>query len=193
MILQGFDPEKFCLHPGHFDNQSNLHGINHTYRVMCHVLYLGQALLFEREIKLAFSAAFIHDMSRKHDGFCQHHGLWASRQKLPLFKDFFLSQGINSFQLEEISASVRNHSEGFDLQKNDPFWKTAALLKDADALDRIRLGVGNLRIEFLRFPATEQFVPFANALFQSSDQHQINSFSQMFALTLQHQHLIKFS
>ena len=178
-MQSGFDPGKFTLLQGHFEHNSLLHGINHTYRVMCHVLYLGKKLRWERETRLAFCAAFIHDMSRLHDGYCIKHGLWAAQDKLPVFTEFFHSQGANSFEIEEIKAAVTNHSEGFELPADHRFRKTTALLKDADALDRIRLGEKNLDPAFLRFDFTIQFVPFANALFHHSDHLKIAKFDQM--------------
>lgn len=174
-----FDPLKFNLQPGHFDHQSKLHGINHTYRVMCHCLYLGKTLELERETRLAFCAAFIHDMSRRHDSYCTEHGYWSSRDKLPEFSDFFKSQGINTYEIEEIKVAVRNHSEGYELEKNNPFYTTASLLKDADALDRIRLGQNNLDTDYLRFKATHAFIPFARALFYATSDKVIVLFSDI--------------
>lgn len=174
-----FDPAKFNLLPEHFEHQSLLHGIKHTYRVMCHVLHLGRALNLEREARLAFCAAFIHDMSRMHDGFCTMHGLRASEDKLPVFKEFFLSQGLNQYEIEEIKTAVRNHSEGFELPKDHPFWLTTSLLKDADALDRIRLGEDNLDPSYLRFANTSGFITFAHELFFKSDHEPIRGFTDM--------------
>jgi hypothetical protein len=185
-----FDPVKFVLHESHFEHRSLLHGINHTYRVMCHVYLLGKELGWEREMRLAFCAAFIHDMSRKHDGFCTKHGFWASRDKLPVFTEFFLSQGANSFEIEEISAAVKNHSEGFELAANHRFRKTTALLKDADALDRIRLGENNLDTTFLRFEITAGFIPFANALFRNSEHKIIRDFPEIMEIASELSHLI---
>lgn len=174
-----FDPAKFNLLPDHFEHQSLLHGIKHTYRVMCHVLFLGRAINRDRETKLAFCAAFIHDMSRLHDGFCTMHGLRASEDKLPVFKEFFLSQGVNLYEIEEIKTAVRNHSEGFELPEDHPFRKTCSLLKDADALDRIRLGEKNLDPSYLRFAITPQLVPYAKELYFKSEWEPINRFADM--------------
>jgi hypothetical protein len=179
MSLTGFDPGKFNLNQGHFDHSSLLHGISHTYRVMCHVLFLGKNLGWERETRLAFCAAFIHDMSRKHDGYCTKHGYWSMCDKLPVFTEFFLSQGANTYEIKEIGTAVRNHSEGFELSPDHPFYKTTALLKDADALDRIRLGQNNLDPAFLRLKATAKFIPFAIELFRNSDHRKIVLFSDM--------------
>ncbi|MBE0662637.1 MAG: HD domain-containing protein [Bacteroidales bacterium] len=175
----GFDPGKFILNESHFDHQSLLHGINHTYRVMCHVMLLGEKLEWERETRLAFCAAFIHDMARKHDGYCSKHGLWSTENKLPVFAEFFMSQGANAYELEEIGTAVRNHSEGFELHKDHAFWKTTALLKDADALDRIRLGHGNLNVTYLRLDPTPTFIPLANDLYFSTSDILVKSFTNM--------------
>jgi hypothetical protein len=183
----GFDPGKFILSESYFDHQSLLHGINHTYRVMCHVTLLGEKLEWERETRLAFCAAFIHDMARKHDGYCSKHGLWSTENKLPVFAEFFMSQGANAYEIDEIGTAVRNHSEGFELPKDHPFWKTTALLKDADALDRIRLGQGNLDVSYLRLDITHAFIPFANALYFSTSDIPVNSFTKMLAIAKAHE------
>jgi len=174
-----FDPGKFILNEGHFEHKSLVHGINHTYRVMCHVLNLGKMLKWERETRLAFCAAFIHDMSRRHDGYCTQHGQWSAHDKLPVFSEFFRSQGINLFEIEEVKVAVINHSEGFELPPNHRFRKTAALLKDADALDRIRLGENNLNPAFLRFDITHRFIPYANALYHYSDHRKFSKFDDI--------------
>jgi hypothetical protein len=184
MTFAGFDPSRFSLQPWHFEHQSMLHGIRHTYRVMTHCLILGEALEMERERRLAFCAAYVHDMSRLHDGYCTAHGEWASSNKLPVFTDFFLSQGLNFFELEEIAAAVKNHSEGFDLKPEHEFYKTTALLKDADALDRIRLGDNNLDVSFLRFNISHSFIPFAVELYRQSEAALIDGFSDMHAIAV---------
>lgn len=177
-----FDPGKFKLHQSHFESKSSLHGIKHTYRVMCHVLVLGNKMKLERETRLAFCAAFIHDMSRLHDGYCTNHGLWAAQNKLPEFTEFFQSQGISLYEIEEIRVAVQNHSERFELEKNNKFWKTTALLKDADALDRIRLGENNLDPAYLRLNYTREMIPFAKTLYFVSETKEIADFNDMFRL-----------
>jgi HD superfamily phosphohydrolase YqeK len=42
-----------------------IHGFNHTFRVMVNVLTIGNAIGLNNEVKEAFCAAFVHDMSRK--------------------------------------------------------------------------------------------------------------------------------
>lgn len=159
---------KFSLKKEYFEIQSWLHGIGHTYRVMCNCLVLGDRIGNERETRLAFCGAFIHDMSRQHDGFCTEHGLWAANQKLNQFRDLFLETGMNIEDLEEIKTAVTNHSVHPDISINHPSYTTTAILKDADALDRIRMGRFNLNKKFLRFRESIELVDFAKNLYYKS-------------------------
>jgi len=55
-----------------------------------------------------------------------------------------------------------------ELDRSDPAWCLAAILKDSDALDRIRLGDGNLDTSFLRFRESVGMIDFARQLYFSS-------------------------
>ena len=163
------DISKFILKPSYFDSQSKLHGIKHTYRVMCLCLILGGRLHLFRETRLAFCAAFIHDMARLHDGYCDEHGRWAAENKLDKFKNLFLENKVQPGEIEEIRTAVINHSEAQNLAKHHLYYYTSAILKDADALDRIRLGEDNLNKEYLRFVETEGLVNPAKELYYQVD------------------------
>ena len=86
---------EFILKHEYFDHYSSLHGTGHIYRVMYHVLKLGTLLKYPHETKLAFFAAFIHDMSRLHDGKCSKHGQRAADNKLSRFLPVFRNNGMN--------------------------------------------------------------------------------------------------
>ncbi len=179
MININIDFNLFTLKKEYFDHQSKLHGIKHTYRVMCNCLYLGDKLKNIRETKLAFYAAFIHDMARKDDGYCIEHGLWAAKQKLPQFRDLFFSIGLQEKDLQEIKMAVINHSEKLDIPQNNPFYKTTAILKDADALDRIRIAENNLNVDYLRFKESIQLIPFAKELYYRVEDAEIHNFYEI--------------
>ena len=163
MIEEHFS--KFVIRPEYFDHHSLLHGINHTFRVMVHVLEIGKAAGLSHEIPEAFCAAFIHDMGRKHDGWCTAHGQWSATRKLPLFKDLFLEIGIDQNGLKNIQAAATFHSQHYEPESSHPAYKTIALLKDADALDRIRISEDDLRPELLRYPESHLLIGFARNLF----------------------------
>jgi hypothetical protein len=175
----GFSYLPFQLKEAYFDHQSHLHGINHTYRVMYHVLNIGRLAGLNHEIKLAFCAAFIHDMARKHDGYCIEHGVWATKNKFPLFRELFLETGVTTEGLRAIKLAVSNHSVRHEIRKDHPFSTTVALLKDADALDRIRIGENNLKPEYLRFPVSHTLIDFAKELFYRSNSDIPESFEEL--------------
>jgi len=178
----GIDEMKFTLLPIYFDNQSYIHGINHSYRVMYHCLELGKILECREAAQLAFMAAFIHDMARQHDGYCTEHGLWAATSKLPLFRGLFIESGATEDDLKLIGTAVHQHSLPNDIPKSNPAWLVSALLKDADALDRIRLGENNLMPEYLRFRESHSLIEPAKLLYYKCPFKPLASFGELLAL-----------
>ncbi len=173
------DPDDFNLFPEDFDHASSIHGVGHVYRVMYHSLYLGYLLGNRAEARLAFFAAFLHDLSRKHDGRCTEHGEWASDTKLPLYREQFIRLGASSGDIEKIRTAVFYHSLPAELSPESDAWTVTAILKDADALDRIRLGEYNLDTRYLRFAVTKSRVEFARALYYASFSKPFSRFSEM--------------
>lgn len=178
-------PEKFKLRNAYFDQRSCLHGKKHTYRVMYHVLAIGRKAGLNDEIFPAFCAAFIHDMARKDDGYCTQHGLWSAQTKLPLFTEFFIQQGLNQQHLEAIRLAVTNHSLPNEMDPSHPYYKIVALLKDADALDRVRLCMFNLDEKYLRFPETISLNDNAHKLFVATDKARIENFGSLLNIAKQ--------
>ena len=177
--MQPIDFSRFTLKETYFDNHSLRHGIGHTYRVMVHVLKIGERVKLNHEIALAFCGAFIHDMARRHDGYCTRHGAWATRRKLPLFEQLFRAHDVDDAGMETIGLAVSNHSLHEEIDPAHPDYKTVALLKDADALDRIRICKGCLDPEYLRFPESHELIAFAEELFFKTDEMRIESFDHM--------------
>ena len=180
--IYGIDPEDFNLTPEAFDHQSKLHGIGHVYRVMIHCLELGLSLNFVSEARLAFFAAYIHDLSRKHDGRCMQHGSWAANEKLPLYGALFTRYGIGDKDLEHIRTAIVYHSMQEELPFAHPSWRVTAILKDADALDRIRLGESDLDPGYLRFKETLNRIGFARELYFATYGKPLKGFSEVISL-----------
>jgi len=172
----------FILSQDYFDISSSLHGIHHTCRVMCHCLILGDMLKLERETRLALCSAYIHDMARKHDGCCHMHGTWAAENKLPLFKHLFLSAGVARKDFDEITVSVSNHSLPEELPEDHRAYMTTAILKDADALDRIRLGETNLDMKFLRFNESRKLIAFSRELYRRTNKEKDPAFAKFLTI-----------
>jgi HD superfamily phosphodiesterase len=163
----------------YFDNQSEVHGVNHTYRVMCLIIQLGKMLNLTHETKVALCAAFIHDMSRQHDGYCTEHGTWAVEQKLPQFIGLFSELGLADADVDLIKVAISNHSVKEELLQSEKAYNVTALLKDADALDRIRIGEKNLNTKFLRFNESKLLVDFAKELYYKTKYLKLDSLKQV--------------
>lgn len=67
-----------------------------------------------------------------------------------------------------IEAAVTAHSAPKEVSRDHQHWPLIALLKDADGLDRVRLG--DLDQRYLRNPESKRMVPFAQALFDATDE-----------------------
>lgn len=174
---------EFNLKSEYFDHHGLLHGTGHIYRVMYHVLKLGTLLKYEHETKLAFFAAFIHDMSRLHDGKCSEHGQHAADDKLPLFLPLFRNNGMKDEDIPYIYSAVTNHSMPSEISKDHPHYIVTAILKDADALDRIRINPDDLKLKYLRFEETMSLIPFAGELFYLNWDKDISGFIEMMKVT----------
>ena len=175
----GIDYALFHLKKNYFDHQSTIHGINHTYRVMYHVLQIAAARGLKREGATAFCAAYIHDLARLHDGYCDKHGAWATENKLGLYTNLFYQIGLNDEDLEEVEIAVTNHSIPKELEKEDKGYTVTAILKDADALDRIRLGEQGLDIRYLRFHESKKMVSRAEDIFYATDGKNFSGFTEI--------------
>ena len=171
--------DEFILRPSCFDHQSRIHGIGHTYRVMVHVYFLCHAVSYEDILLPALAAAYVHDMARRHDGFCDQHGYWAANSKLPAYRQMFMDHGITEEQLLSMETAISQHSRMEELDRGHRDYVITAILKDADALDRIRLGQGNLDAGYLRFAESREMIGFASALYQSCCNTNFTNFTAM--------------
>ena len=164
-----------------FRRYSSLHGVTHTQRVHVHAQRLLEQLEWnEADRELVLRAALYHDIGRFGDGVEPEHGA-SSVERAD-------EQGRLADLVAEDAAVVRfailRHSlrdggaPGLAAELaagDDPARRLAEperalrvlwLLKDADALDRVRLGFGECADpRQLRHEATIKLIPFAAALY----------------------------
>ncbi|MBP6716670.1 MAG: hypothetical protein KA205_07395 [Acidobacteria bacterium] len=157
--------------PSFFRHPSKIHGQAHVGRVMVHALRLIEATGWEEEAARLWAAVYLHDIERTHDGVCQWHGENAVkrwRKQVPL-QDHILSAGVIDDDIEAIELAVTLHCwpDAKLPPRDHPHWRLCALLKDADGLDRVRLG--DLNPKFLRLPESAGMIDFAQALFDKSN------------------------
>ena len=147
--------------------KSAVHGSGHINRVilLAGLIAWGENL-DERLFSQYLIAASYHDVGRYFDGLDLNHGL-NSAQKIPGLTHF------TGEALKEIQGAVAAHSQpdvrleemvALFAPKNMPrAIQLARLLKDADNLDRVRLG--DLKPEFIRHESAKKLVNFSWRLF----------------------------
>jgi len=144
-----------------------IHGTGHTRRVLTHALEIASALeVAAWERKAVELAAGWHDIGRTNDGVDYYHGAKSAGKVVGLG----LHQGIDAAVLEVALFAVTHHSGGEQHAESaalrtrdaDAALKVFRVLKDADALDRVRLG--DLDVSYLRFGVSHEYLERAWAL-----------------------------
>ena len=155
--------------PELFTHPSRLHGQAHVSRVMVHAFRLLAATGLAEEAPRLWAAVYLHDIARTHDGVCYRHGGDAMKKfkTLPEVRALFAQGGVMESDYDRIHTAVVHHSLPRELARTHPHWRLTSLLKDADGLDRVRLG--DLDPRYLRHPESPSMVPFAEALFSQTN------------------------
>jgi hypothetical protein len=155
--------EEFEVTDSMLSHPSDLHGRGHIHRVMHHSLLLCRVMGYSDLMPECLCAAHLHDLARQHDGPCADHGGWAIDDKLPQFRKFYERAGVKNF--DAVKDAVRRHSlagAGSENPKN----RVCVVLKDADALDRCRLG--DLDPRYLRLERTPMMIEYARRLYNET-------------------------
>lgn len=163
MLIQGIYPSSVIdLYP------KGIHGIEHSYRVylliqkLCDKTAISQAERLQLEY-----CAFFHDIGRVNDFVDDTHGI-RSYEKLKNYN--FL--GLNKFNNPLVQYIIENHclndEKAIYNLKHYKFYSTQRaeflllLFKDADGLDRIRLG--DFEKKYLRNASAEELIDFARKI-----------------------------
>jgi hypothetical protein len=154
--------------PSLFWHASTLHGQAHVSRVMIHAFRLIEATGESPFAPALWAAVYLHDIARRHDGLCHRHGAdaWARLAGLPDVRELFERGGVEQSDYAAIQAAVTQHCRG-EVAPAHPHRELVALLKDADALDRVRLG--DLNPAFLRHRHAAGMIRFAERLFHETN------------------------
>jgi len=88
-------------------------------------------------------------------------------ETLPHVRALFERAGVRDADYPIIHTAVVHHSLPKELDRDHPYWRLTSLLKDADGLDRVRLG--DLDGRYLRNREARTMVAFAQALFDETD------------------------
>jgi hypothetical protein len=156
-------------HPSDFAHVSKTHGQAHVGRVMIHAFRLIDQTGLHDEASRLWGAVYLHDLARTHDGFDEVHGMHAVMRvnESTDLQERLIARGVQSDDPSMLLA-VMMHClpDDHSVYGGKPIWPFLQLLKDVDALDRVRFG--DLDPSYLRHEATRGMVKFAEDLYSQS-------------------------
>ncbi|MBQ8627382.1 MAG: HD domain-containing protein [Agathobacter sp.] len=142
-----------------FDYESEIHGRLHSARVLIHTLFLSKMKgLSVADRNVLGNAALWHDTGRKNDNYCEEHGYSGyTNYKNDCMSASEKPDDIVSFL---IKYHCRPDADGYKEIATNPVLNAQKkrvtmlykIFKDADALDRVRLGIRDLDVNQLRCP-----------------------------------------
>jgi hypothetical protein len=160
--------EELVPPPELFWHPSTLHSQAHVGRVLVHAFRLVAATGLVEETPRLWAAVYLHDIARRDDGHCTSHGAdaWERLAELPDVQALFERGGVRADDYAAIEMAVSLHSRG-EPKPGDAHARLIKLMKDADGLDRARLG--DLDPDYLRHPEARGMVRFAERLYRDTD------------------------
>lgn len=162
--------EQFEVSDNDFTHESLLHGRLHTHRVMVWVCVLSEKLNLNGQGRLAFFAAKVHDLGRLTDGKEPGHGQRSADLCLGKYRGLFEDFGLSVSDDRIVSDAVRWHSRSDEPPAGCNGIEVINLLKDADGLDRVRLGTDEPDVKYFRYSLTQQFVKAARQLYEITEE-----------------------
>ena len=149
--------------------QSNIHGLSHIIRTSIFLLIISTIeKIKNHDFKIMLESILYHDIGRTNDIDDEFHGYNA------INKLDFLKEKYNNTEYNIICAIITGHciddkhhnkvAEYFNVKNKSKYYKLLSLVKDADALDRVR-EYPYIDIKFLRNNTTKKLVPFAYEFF----------------------------
>lgn len=148
--------------------RSNIHGQDHIERVIFYSLVLAWKYDLDRaDTDILRYAASLHDTRRENDGYDTEHGHRAAEKSTNYAYD--LSDEDKEILKGVMTAHSRHDKkmeeslEEFDIKDFDRAMMLSKFFKDADGLDRVRLG--DLNTSFLRNDFSLELVGFAQRFF----------------------------
>ena len=142
-----------------FRSNTQFHGKIHCLRVLLNAIFIAnhEKISDQQDRNLLFMACISHDMAREHDGEDSCHGAMSYRA---------LVNNIIGRENKELEFLMKYHSlpdqqalialKEFSKDRQEMLKRLLFVLKDADGLDRVRFGIRELDINYLRLDFSKQ-------------------------------------
>lgn len=148
--------------------KSTIHGVTHIERVLLFGALIAMGNNCNRaDTELLLTACSYHDIGRIDDSKDDEHGHRSS----DMLTDIIV---LPSEDMAIVRAAIHAHSPNdehmaeiitsYGIQDTDRAFRIAKMLKDADALDRVR--VMDLDTKYLRFDCSKEYDNFAESLYE---------------------------
>lgn len=111
----------------------------------------------------AFCGAYIHDLGRSNDFVDRNHGAESVARHFDKFEHLWKIYGLTPQEQDYIKKAVIQHSTKEWTNPGDDGYDVMAILKDADALDRCRLG--DLDPSYLRYSESIELICVIRSIF----------------------------
>ena len=150
---------------------SHCHGINHNIRVSMFVLLICiNENIPLNDFKIVLEGAKYHDIGRNNDLTDDAHGK-RSAMKLDFLSDKYSDEEMNNLKTivqchsldDSLFDSIAKKNKVKDIDRCRIMFN---ILKDADALDRVRLDNPTIKIEMMRTTTAKELIPFAYELYE---------------------------
>lgn len=156
----------------YFLNPDSIHGVLHAKRVLLlsYIICLYERLGNE-DLKIVLTAAKYHDIGRTHDEYDEVHGIWSFEKMKELD---LVDESWNEEDIRILQYIIDNHCvpdkkglenlKNYGIQNKERAVYLYKILKDADGLDRVRLGDTDLK--YFRLPVSKKLPLAAQQIIQ---------------------------
>ncbi|MHB1018101.1 MAG: HD domain-containing protein [Coriobacteriia bacterium] len=164
-------PASWFDRPDGSSGAHGIHGIAHTRRVWIHTQEIAEALgLADWQFEALHYAALWHDIGRTQDGVDYYHGAKSAGK----VQGLGLHAGIDPRTRDTALYAITHHCGSEEHGRSAATWlpdpdgalAVFLVLKDADGLDRVRLGRDELDVSQLRFGVSKERVARARELLE---------------------------
>ena len=170
-LMEDYVIEAWDIKDKYFLNPESIHGVLHAKRVLLLAYIIGlYEELDDNDMEIVLNAAKYHDIGRTNDNYDEMHGILSFNKMFQLelvdkeMEDIHILQFIMENHCIDDKKGLAN-LEKYPIEDKNRAIRLYQILKDADGLDRVRLG--DLDINYLRLPISKRLVLVAQQTYRN--------------------------